>query len=96
LKTTKFKIITRRQKLERPTQLAHRIFEAGSRLLEATARGEAYRLIGIGLAQIVAASECDEADLIDQGASRKTAAEQAMDKVRAKFGTAAIKKGRSL
>ena len=96
LKTSNFKIITRRQKLDRPTQLAHRIFEYGSKLLSAEANGTRYRLIGIGLAQIVTSTQCDEADLIDEKSSRKTATEQAIDKVRAKFGSAAIKKGRSL
>lgn len=96
LKTTNFKTFTRRQKLDRPTQLAHRIFECGYNLLSTEAKGERYRLIGIGLSQIVPASQCDETDLIDQKGSRRNAAEQAMDKVRARFGTSAIKKGRSL
>ena len=96
LKTSNFKIITRRQTLDRPTQLAHRIFDSGKAMLTAEAKGAHYRLIGIGIADIVPASQCDEADLIDQGATRKDAAEHAMDKVRAKFGSAAIKKGRSL
>ncbi|MEQ1752711.1 MAG: DNA polymerase IV [Micropepsaceae bacterium] len=96
LKTPSFKIITRRQTLERPTQLAHRIFEVGSRLLADEAKGQRYRLVGIGLSDIVAESQCDEMDLIDTSGKRKDAAEQAMDKVRAKFGSAAIRKGRSL
>lgn len=96
LKTSNFKIITRRLTLDRPTQLAHRIFEIGSRLLAEEAKGQRYRLIGVGLGDIVPESRCDEADLVDTTGKRKDAAEQAMDKVRAKFGSAAIKKGRSL
>jgi DNA polymerase-4 len=53
-------------------------------------------LIGIGLANLVPEASCDEADLIDVEARRKDAAERAMDKVRSKFGTRAITKGRSL
>ncbi len=96
LKTSDFKIITRRHTLDRPTQLARRIFETGSLLLSTQAHGARYRLIGIGLADIVPVSQCDEADLIDSDGTRRDAAEHAMDKVRAKFGSAAIKKGRSL
>ncbi len=96
LKTPAFKIISRRHTLDRPTQLAHRIFETGSTLLASEARGQNYRLIGIGLAEIVPAAQCDEADLIDSGGKRRGAAEQAMDKLRAKFGSTAIRKGRSL
>ena len=96
LKTADFKIVTRRHTLDRPTQLARRIFETGRDLLKAEAKGKRYRLIGIGIAELVPAERTDEADLFDQGGARKDAAERAMDKVRAKFGTSAIKKGRSL
>jgi len=96
LKTADFKIVTRRHTLDRPTQLARRLFETGSDLLNAEAKGKRYRLIGIGLADLVPAEKTDEADLFDQTGTRRDAAERAMDKVREKFGTAAIKKGRSL
>ncbi len=96
LKTADFKIVTRRHTLDRPTQLARRIFETGSDLLNAEAKGKRYRLIGIGLADLAPAEKTDEADLFDQGGARRDAAERAMDKVREKFGASAIKKGRSL
>jgi DNA polymerase IV len=96
LKTSTFRIITRRMTLERPTQLAHRIYETGAALLAEEATGTHYRLIGIGLSDLVPETQCDEADLIDTSGTRKGAAERAMDKVREKFGAAAIKKGRSL
>jgi DNA polymerase-4 len=96
LKTNDFRITTRRQSLDRPTRLAHRIFETASRLLTGEARGARYRLIGVGISDIVPESQCDEADLIDTKGRRKDAAEEAMDKVRAKFGSAVIRKGRSL
>ena len=96
LKTADFKIVTRRHTLDRPTQLARRLFETGRDLLKAEAKGKRYRLIGIGIADLVPAERTDEADLFDQKGARKDAAERAMDKVRAKFGSTAIKKGRSL
>lgn len=96
LKTTDFKIVSRRHTLDRPTQLARRLFETGSDLLNAEAKGKRFRLIGIGLADLVPAEKTDEADLFDKKGARKDAAERAMDKVREKFGSSAIKKGRSL
>lgn len=96
LKTTDFKIVTRRHTLDRATQLARRIFETGSDMLKAEAKGKRYRLIGIGIADLVPAAKTDEADLFDAKGARRDAAERAMDKVRAKFGATAIKKGRSL
>jgi DNA polymerase-4 len=96
LKTVDFRITTRRQSLDRPTRLAHRIFETASRLLTEEAKGARYRLIGVGISDVVPENQCDEADLIDTKGRRKDAAEEAMDKVRAKFGSAVIRKGRSL
>ncbi|MEQ1865325.1 MAG: DNA polymerase IV [Micropepsaceae bacterium] len=96
LRTADFKIVTRRHTLDRPTQLARRLFEAGCELLAPEARGTRYRLIGIGIADLVDAAHCDEADLFDAKGARRDAAERAMDKVRGKFGSASIRKGRSL
>jgi len=96
LRTADFKIVTRRMTLDRPTQLARRVFDAGLDMLKAEAPGKRYRLIGIGLHGLVPASRCDEADLLDAAGSRRDAAERAMDKVRERFGASAIKKGRSL
>jgi DNA polymerase-4 len=96
LRTTDFKIVTRRHTLDRPTQLARRLFDTGCELLAPEARGTRYRLIGIGIADLVDAGHCDEADLFDPKGARRDAAERAMDKVRGKFGSTAIRKGRSL
>jgi DNA polymerase-4 len=96
LRATDFKIVTRRHTLDRPTQLARRLFETGSDLLKPEAKGKRYRLIGIGIHDLVPAEQCDEADLFDAKGARRDAAERAMDKVREKFGKTAIRKGRSL
>lgn len=96
LRTADFKIVTRRHTLDRPTQLARRLFDAGLDMLKAEATGKRYRLIGIGMHGLVPAGRCDEADLLDASGARRDAAERAMDKVREKFGSSAIKKGRSL
>jgi DNA polymerase-4 len=96
LKTADFKIVTRRHTLDGPTQLARRIFDCAAEMLAGEAKGKRYRLIGVGISSLVPASKCDEGDLFDPAGSRRDAAERAMDKVRAKFGSAAIRKGRSL
>jgi DNA polymerase-4 len=96
LKTADFKIVTRHHTLDGATQLARRIFDAGNDMLKAEAKGKRYRLIGIGLANLVPAEKCDDTDLFDQKGARRDAAERAMDKVRQKFGSSAIRKGRAL
>jgi DNA polymerase-4 len=40
--------------------------------------------------------DCDPPDLVDSGAGKRAKAEHAMDEVRAKFGSAAVGKGRQL
>ena len=93
LKTADFKIRTRARSLSEPTVLAARIFAAGRDLLARETDGTRYRLLGIGLSQLTEAEKADAADLVDIRAGRTAAAEHAIDKVREKFGRAAVVKG---
>ena len=90
LKGADFKIRTRAQALNAPTQLAGRIFAAGRELLRREVGTTRYRLIGIGVSNLEDAVGDDFADLIDR---RGAQAEHAVDKLRAKFGRAAVVKG---
>jgi len=95
LKTSAFKIRTRSVSLDAPTQLADRIFRTSREALRKEASGTAFRLLGVGISHLAPARECDPADLVDDGAGKRAAAERAMDKVREKFGGEAVRKGRS-
>ena len=95
LKTASFKTRTRSVSLEAPTQLADKIFRIARDALRKEADGTAYRLLGVGISHIAPPADCDPLDLVDDGAGKRAAAEHAMDKVREKFGTDALKKGRS-
>ena len=96
LKDSDFKTVTRNRRLPEPTQLADTIFKVGRSLMKPLANGTAYRLVGIGIADLVDDSVADPGDLADPTAKERREAERAMDKVRAKFGRGAIIKGRSL
>jgi DNA polymerase-4 len=93
LKTADFRLRTRAQTLERPTQLAARIFEAARELLQRETDGTKYRLIGIGLSSLIDADAADLADLLDH---RTAEAEHAMDRLRARFGDEAVFRGLTL
>jgi len=93
LKTADFRLRTRARSLGEPTQLAARIFEAGRDLLAREIDGTPYRLIGIGVSNLADAEKADGADLVDQRATRTAQAEHAVDKVRERFGKAAVVKG---
>ncbi len=96
LKTADFKTRTRSVTLPDPTQLAEVIYRVGAPLLAKEADGTAFRLLGIGLAQLVDGELADPPDMLDPKATRRADAERAMDKVRARFGSDAIVKGRGM
>ncbi|HEY7248486.1 MAG TPA: DNA polymerase IV [Xanthobacteraceae bacterium] len=90
LKTADFRIRTRAQSVAQPTQLAGRIFSVGRSLLETQVDGTMFRLIGVGVSSLVAADGAELPDLVD----RRTAdAEQAIDRLRERFGNRAVIRG---
>jgi len=96
LKTAAFRTRTRSMSLDDPTQLADRIFRVARDALRREADGTSFRLLGVRLHNICPETQCDPADLVDREAAKRASAERAMDKVRAKFGEAAVGKGRAL
>lgn len=93
MKTADFKSRTRNKRLEDPTQLADRIFRTGLSLMEKETDGTKFRLLGIGVTDLCDPTLADPPDLVDQQAGRRAAAEAAMDKLRNKFGKAAVETG---
>ena len=96
LKRTDFQTITRRHSLPDPTQLTDRIYRAARDLFAQAPQGP-FRLIGVGISDLAPEAQADlSADLLDPDAPKRAAAERAADLIRARFGTDAIIKGRSL
>jgi DNA polymerase-4 len=93
LKTADFRIRTRAQSFDRPTQLAARIFATGRELLGRETDGTKFRLIGVGVSSLCDADGADLADLLDH---RVAEAELAIDKLRERFGDDAVFKGLTL
>jgi DNA polymerase IV len=96
LKTADFRLRTRARSLAAPTQLAAKIFAAGRELLEREADGTRFRLLGIGVSALASPEDADPADLVDRRGARDKAAEHAVDRLRQKFGRAAVVKGLAL
>jgi len=96
LKTKAFRTLTRRATLAQPTQLAQALFRASRPMLaRETGRGEAYRLIGVGISELSPARG-DDRDLLDPAIEKRAAAERAGDRVRGRFGEGAVQTGRTL
>jgi DNA polymerase-4 len=93
LKDSEFRLLTRTRSGFAPTQLAARLFEPARQLLKASCDGTAFRLIGIGAADLCDGAEADHGDLADQTVVRQAHMEAAIDKIRDKFGAAALQKG---
>ncbi len=94
LRKTDFKILTRRRTLAEPTQTARTLF-AQARELLAREIGPAYRLIGVGIADLVEPSDV-AADLFGSSEARALKAERAIDTLRDRFGRAAVTSGRAV
>ena len=90
LKIADFRIRTRAQSLESPTQLAGRIYAAARVLLEREIDGTRFRLLGVGVSAIASAVDADPADLVD---GRAALAEHAVDHLRARFGDGVMVRG---
>jgi DNA polymerase IV len=95
LKTSEFRILSRRQALGRPTHYADSVYRAAAALLEPELGRRRYRLIGVGLSDLTRA-DAAEPELFAPVEGRGERIEQAIDEVRARFGRGAIIKGRGL
>ncbi len=61
--------------------------------MERETDGTKFRLLGIGVTDLGDPTRADPPDLVDRQAGRRAAAEAAMDKLRDKFGKAAVETG---
>lgn len=96
LKDSSFATRTRSVSGLAPTQLAVRLFEPSRRMLREACDGTAYRLIGIGAADLCDEAQADQGDLVDSGVLKEKSREAAIDRLRAKFGEGAVVRGLSL
>lgn len=93
LKTQDFKLRTRNRQLADPTQLADRIFRTGLQLLEKELDGTKFRLLGVGAGELSSDDRADPPDLVDTQATKRAVAEEAIDRLRNKFGQNAVETG---
>ena len=97
LKTSDFKLVTRRLSLRDPTQMADKIYRTARDLFDQVGAQGPYRLLGVGISELWDAGDADRSgDLLDPQASQRSDAERATDKIRERFGKDAIVKGRAL
>ena len=97
LKRSDFRALSRRVTLGGPTQLADAIWRAGAAMLAREGAEGPFRLIGVGISGLTPQDGAGPVgDLLDPDAGRRSNAERAADRIRAKFGSDAILKGRAL
>ena len=93
LRATDFRIVTRRRTIPLPTQTAKTLFAVGRELLAREADGRPWRLIGVGLADLIEAGAVED-DFFAGAERRALAGERTLDAIRARFGPAAVTSGR--
>ncbi len=94
LRRTDFRILTRRRTLPDPVQTARTLFAEGRALLKPEL-GRPYRLIGIGMADLVDAADVAPG-LFSADRTRELTTETTIDRLRDRFGPGAVISGRSL
>ena len=94
LKTADFRLLTRRRTLAAPTRTARTLFHEGRELLARETDGRAFRLIGIGLADLSDAGA--DTGLFEDEEAKALKTETALDRLRDRFGGAAVRTGRAL
>ena len=97
LKRADHSLISRRIALRDATQMADTLYREARALFEQVGDKGPYRLLGVGLSDLVSAEAADlSGDLLDPQAAQRRKAERATDEIRKKFGSDAILKGRSM
>ena len=97
LKRANHRTLTRQAQLSDPTQIADRIYRTARALFDQVGNEGPYRLIGVGISHLTAADTADTGgDLLDPQAAKRAEAERAADRIRERFGSDAIIKGRAL
>ncbi len=96
LRYADFTTVTRQHTLGQPTDTDQTIFDTGYRLLkkELSMGKQAVRLVGIGVSNLVDAGR--QLDMLDSSARRLERLNTAIDRIRDKYGFAAIQTGRTL
>lgn len=96
LRWADFTTITRQQTLRQPTDTDQLIFTTGLKLMNRALLTEKQpvRLIGIGVASLVESGQ--QLNLLDSSAQRLERLNQAIDRIREKYGFTAIQTGRTL
>ena len=67
--------------------------DAALPLLQREATGPAFRLIGVGISSLAPATPQHETETLDANTATRAKAELAVDKIRDKFGRAAVGRG---
>ena len=104
LKRPNHQLLTRTRRLDRPTQMAHRLFEVAAELIEKEASPDkSWRLLGVGVSIVDEAAGGTEkaepgpdlfAPLDQDDGHRQDRLEEALDSVRTKLGAELVKTGR--
>ncbi|MEC7890747.1 MAG: DNA polymerase IV, partial [Pseudomonadota bacterium] len=93
--TKNFKSISRSKTINNPTQLERKIYKIAKDLLTNIKDNEEYRLIGVGISELIDENFCDLDNLIDTNENNEKKLDQAINSLRDKFGSNIINHGKN-
>ena len=96
LRTADFRRLTRSRTLPSPTQTARTLFAVAREMLATEVGASAYRLIGVGLADLAEVGPASSDLFGGDGEARARTTETAVDALRGRFGAGAVVSGRAL
>ncbi len=97
LKRADHRSLSRRRTGDQATNMADRMFRTARTLLRCDIDKAPFRLIGVGLTDLVEALESEpESDFLDPLSGKRSGAEHAADQIRARYGDGSIIFGRSI
>ena len=94
LRQSNFRILSRSQKLYKPSNFAEEIYQQTLPVLKKELDGRKFRLLGVSSRQMSPEHNANPDDLFDAFSAKQRQIEKALDKVRGRFGTSIISKGR--
>ncbi len=93
LRLPNFSLRTRSRVGATATQLAPRLFAVARSMLDAQPDGAAYRLLGVAATELEPSRGSVENDLIESGGGKEMSREDAIARLRDKFGAGAVQRG---
>ncbi len=92
LKTREFKVLSRQHRRQQPTDVAEELYNDAALILDKFECRGPFRLVGLGVYDLIARNEISQMDLFSSGGQRRKL-EVAIDSLKERFGSDVVRRG---